>query len=425
MQPVSTMTRHEPRTGLVLSGAAALGAYEAGVAHYIATDIARARGDDVRFDVISGTSAGGINAAALASTADAPASGAARLCEIWSSLELGRFLRPSAAELLRILLEMKGGVGEVRQAVRSRLGSGGLLDAGALEHLLSDSLPIGRIGDNVRSGNVQAVALSTTHVASGEAVVFYQAACDHPPWPAAHGLTPRPTTLQLSHVLASAAIPILLPAVSIDGELYCDGGLRQLVPLSPAIHMGASRLVVIPPMPRPAIPDPGAGQARGSAVTSPVYLAGKALNAFFADRVDADLSRLEQINDLLECGRQCVGAAFEADLHDELARAGAGPLHRVNVLRIEPSQPLGALAVDHVTSRGFARRQRNAAGRLLRCLADGDPSRSGDLLSYLLFDGGFAADLIDLGRADARARHGELCAFLADPPVHGLRRVAR
>jgi NTE family protein len=423
------MGTHDSRAGLVLSGAAALGAYEAGVVRYIKEEVARSIGREVRFDVLSGTSAGGINAAALASAAAEPGGGAGRLCEVWSSLHLGELLRPSAAELLRMLLELDGSSGRVRRALRARLGRGGLLDPAPLERLLSDRLPIGRISDNVRDGWIGAVALSTTHVATGQAHVFYHANGEHPPWPADQDLVPRATRLTASHALASAAIPLLFPAVSIDGDLYCDGGLRQLVPLSPAIHLGATRLVVIPPLSRTSAAAPAIEESRRDSVGSPLYLAGKALNAFFIDRVSADIVRLSQINDVLRAGRSCFGPAFEADLNDELSRMGAGPLRRVEVLRIDPSCSLGTLAVEHVTSRDFARQARSPATRLIECLAERDATGSGDLLAYLLFDGAFAAKLIDLGRADAASRHDQLCTFLApvgqDAGVGVARRAAR
>jgi NTE family protein len=155
--------------------------------------------------------------------------------------------------------------------------------------------------------------------------------------------------------------------------------------------------------------DPTAEGLRRDAVTSPLYLAGKAMNAFFFDRIDADLARLSQINDILRAGCQRFGPAFQADLNDELARLGSGPLRSVQAVRIDPSRPLGTLAVEHVASRAFARRARGPIGQLLRCLADRDPTHSGDLLSYILFDGAFAAELIELGRGDAAAHHDELC----------------
>ena len=412
------MNERDFRTGLVLSGAAALGAYEAGVARYITEEVARSLGRPVRFDILSGTSAGGINAAALASAAPDPGCGAEQLCEVWSRLDLAELLRPSGAELLRILLDIEGGSGPVQRALRARLGRGGLFDPAPLERLLSSRLSIGRIADNLRDGRVRAVALSTTQIASGEAHVFYQARCEHPPWSREPGLVPRVAKLSTAHALASAAIPILFPPVTIDGEVYCDGGLRQLVPLSPAIHLGATRLVVVAPLPRASDAAPELATARRDAVGSPLYLAGKALNAFFFDRVEADLGRLGQINAILRAGQKCFGPAFEADINDELARMGAGPLRRINVLRIEPSRSLGGLAIEHVTSGDFAR-GRSSATRLVECLADRDSTRSGDLLAYLLFDGPFAAKLIELGRSDAAAHHDDLCEFLA-PTGEGL-----
>ncbi|MCX5747161.1 MAG: phospholipase, partial [Proteobacteria bacterium] len=164
--------------------------------------------------------------------------------------------------------------------------------------------------------------------------------------------------------------------VEIAGEQYCDGGLRQMVPLSPAIHLGAPRLLVVNPLPatRPRAP-------RSASVTSPLYLAGKALNALFADRVAADLTQLDRITELLRAGERRYGVTFERDLNHELARVGNAELRPIEALAIEPSTDLGALAAGYVTSPAFALRTPGAAGTLLRWMADGDPDRFGDLLA--------------------------------------------
>lgn len=107
----------------------------------------------------------------------------------------------------------------MQRALRARLGRGGLLDPAPLERLLTERLSIGRISDNVRDGWVAAVALSTTHVATGEAHVFYQASCEHPPWARERDVVPRLAKLSTAHALASASIPMLFPAVTIAGDL--------------------------------------------------------------------------------------------------------------------------------------------------------------------------------------------------------------
>jgi NTE family protein len=171
------------------------------------------------------------------------------------------------------------------------------------------------------------------------------------------------------------------------------------VPLSPSIHLGARRLLVINPLaPAGGVLDE---QARRAASTSPFYLAGKALNALFVDRTEVDLARLEQLTAVLRAGRRRYGLAFEAEINAELARDGAAPLHAVTALRIGPSRDLGQLAAEYAAGPELARREHGIVAQLMRCLAEAGPTHTGDLLSYLLFDGGFAAELIALGRADA------------------------
>jgi NTE family protein len=208
--------------------------------------------------------------------------------------------------------------------------------------------------------------------------------------------------------MASAAIPLLFPAVSINDRMYCDGGLRQMVPLAPAMHLGAERVLVINPLPavRGAIrPSPNAA--------SPLYLAGKALNALFADRLEADLANARRTSAILRAGTARFGADFHDAIDAQLVADGHAGLTTMDALCIEPSRDLGLLAAEHVKSRAFARHANNAAGVLLRRVADGDPERMADLLAYMLFDGDFTAKLIEIGHADARARHAELTAWFA------------
>lgn len=396
---------------MILAGAAALGAYEAGVLDHIVTAVAREVGRPRVLDVVSGTSAGAINATALAAFADDPAAGVARLCATWSGLRLGRVLRPSGLELLSLVIGMAGPSSRVMRALQLRRARGGLLDPRPIIELLSASLPIDRLQANLRAGHLRGVAITTTQVATGRATVFYQTATPGLAWAPDASMTPIATRLRIEHAMASAAIPLLFPPVDIDGDLHCDGGLRQMVPLSPSIHLGARRLLVINPL--GVTPGRAEEQARREASTSPLYLAGKALNALFVDRTEVDLARLEQLSGVLRAGNRRYGPGFEAEINDELRVAGGAPLHDLTAMRIDPAGDLGQLAADYAASPEFARRERGLVGRLLRWLAEQGKTRAGDLLSYLLFDGGFAAELISRGRADARARHDELCAFLA------------
>ena len=358
-------------------------------------------------DVVSGTSAGAINAMALAAYADEPAVGARLLVRAWTELRIGQFVRPSSIEVLSMLLDVTGAPLRLRRALQAHAIRGGLLDPRPIARLV-DRIPLRRIDDHLASGRLRGVAVMATRVANGAAAIFHHTANPVRPWLEPNVL-PIATPITPAHVAASAAIPLLFPTVQIDGDKYCDGGLRQMVPLSPAIHLGADRLLVVSPLPVVTTgPD-----ASSTAVTSPLYLAGKALNALFADRVELDLARLNHTNEILRAGARRFGPSFEHEINLELTRGGGAELRAIDALNIEPSVDFGMVAAAHVRSPAFEASAPGLAGKLLRRIADGDPARAGDLLAYLLFDGSFTSILVDQGRADARTRHDQLCALFA------------
>ncbi len=373
---------------LVLAGGGARGAYEVGVAQYLIDVVGPETGIPLPFDILTGTSAGAVNACVLAAAADEPGAGIHWLADAWRSLEI--------AQVFRLACPTRGAI----------------LRASWLEGLIAP-IPFGRIGDHLRDRRLAAVALAATHVGSGRTVVFAQRGR---PIPAdGRRCDVREVDLSARHAMASAAIPFLLPAVNIDGELYCDGGIHQLVPLGPALRLGASRLLVVSL--RYAGPEsPAVELARERAVASPAYLVGKTLDALLVDRIDEDMRELETINGILRAGARRFGATFAQELNEELAVDGRHPLYPRASVVVQPGRDLGQLAGDYVRSHDFARRAGGAAGRLLRRLADTEGSRETDLISYLLFDGHFADLLIAQGRADARLRHDELCALVTGHP---------
>jgi NTE family protein len=223
------------------------------------------------------------------------------------------------------------------------------------------------------------------------------------------------TPLDARHTLASSALPLMFPAVHIDGEYYCDGGLRQNVPLSPARRLGATGLIVVNPR---YVAQRVAGNKEGElphadgAAPSTLFVLGKALNALLLDRIDNDLDRLRRINAIVDAGTRHFGPSFLDAVNVELGReAATGGVKSLSVVHIRASENIGRIASEYVQSAEFARRAPGLVGRLLRRIGEWDARGEADLLSYLLFDGEFASRLIELGRKDARARHDELCAF--------------
>jgi len=279
-----------------------------------------------------------------------------------------------------------------------------------IERIIRNAIPFERIERNIQGGLLQALTVSTTHVGSGRTVVFMQMGLTTPHFASDDPLSADVvTTLGPDHAAASAAIPFLFPAVRIDDDFYCDGGLRQNVPLSPAVRLGADRLLVISPR-NLAAPSPVLERARERAYPGPFFLLGKALNALLLDRIDSDLDRLRGINRVLEAGVRRYGSSFGTAINRELGNASdERQLRPIETLLIQPSENIGVIAADYVRSSDFARRQSPLLVRLMRRVADAN--LEADLLSYVLFDGEYAARLIALGRADARARHEELCSF--------------
>jgi NTE family protein len=224
----------------------------------------------------------------------------------------------------------------------------------------------------------------------------------------------RTCRIRADHVLASAAVPLLFPAVDIDGEFYCDGGLRQNVPLSPARRLGAEGLIVVNPryiQEDRSPPSSEVAEAREREFPDPLFVFGKAMNALLLDRIENDIRRLEKLNAVLAAGERRFGPGFGALLNEELGRSGESVLRPLDVVYIRASEDIGVLAAQYVKSPEFAKRVQGLIGRGLRRIGEGE--NEADLLSYVLFDGAFAGRLIEIGRSDARARHDELATFFA------------
>jgi NTE family protein len=399
--------------GLVLAGGAARGAYEVGVVRHVLEDVARTLGRDVPVDVLCGTSAGSINACMLAAHADQARERARMLADEWTGLELEDVVRPSPGEMLHLAGRLLGRGRAASRADKRPGRRGGIFDPSGVEDIVRRAVPFERVGEHMRAGRLRALSISTTHVASGRTVVFVQRAQGGVPhWGSDPTMVGRHAEIRADHVLASAAVPLLFPAVEVDGQFYCDGGLRQNVPLSPARRLGADRLIVVNPrFIREDSPSPALAQAREREYPDPLFVVGKAMNALLLDRIENDIDRLQRLNVVLAAGTRRFGPSFADALNEELEQHGVRGLKPIEVVYVRASQDIGVLAAQYVQSAEFAKRVRGLMGRALRRIAEGESEA--DLLSYMLFDGEFAGRLIELGRADARARHDELVQFFA------------
>jgi NTE family protein len=398
----------------VFAGGGARGAYEVGVCTYLFDRIAAELGRPLPIDVLSGTSIGAIHACALAAWADDPAHGAALLAERWIGLSLDNVIR---VDRKRTFNMFRGLLGWSPRKPSDGEARGGMLDARPLEALLSSTIDFERIGGHLAAGRLQAVSVTATHVGTGRTSVFFQ---EQPGsatrWEGRHQRA-LPVTLGPAHALASASIPFLFPAVAIGSDLYCDGSLRQHVPLSPARHLGARALVVVNPRAAPAPVPAGsdgaeaAGERAETIFLGPLYLLGKTMNALTIDRIDAEIEQLGFVNRLLAAGERAFGGRFLRTLNRALAEDGAPPVAPLSMLHIHASEDIGRLAADFVRSPRFRARSHSLLERAFARLADGEAADEADLLSYVLFDGEFTQELMALGRRDAERQRDEILTF--------------
>jgi NTE family protein len=377
--------------GLVLSGGGARGAFEVGVLTYIADVLPDLL---ARIRVVTGASVGAVNASFLAAKGLTPDS-VRELAELWRGLEVEKLI--SLSHLSAIKLVTAAPMRLFRRSLKSPVT--GLLDARGLWTLVARRTDWPGIAANVASGRFDAVAVVGTDIGRGEPHVFVDA---RPPPTRLSEFVVVPTEIELSHVLASAAIPLLFPPVRIGKNWYMDGGVRNNTPLAPALRLGADSLLIISTR--------GVETSDGELGTYPGVgqVVGKLLDAVFLDRVVYDLDRLTRINDVV-AAVEALGPKLAGDFRAQLAAQGRPQYRRVPYVNIGPDADLGALAAEHVRKTGTTGPL--SFVRALGALFENDERTSGDAASFLLFDGAYAAKLIDRGAEDAAARHAELAAL--------------
>lgn len=399
-----------PKVGIVLSGGGSRGAYEAGILHYLRTDLARRLGHHVPIDIVSGTSVGAINAAFLAATMTEPENQARALEAAWRSLRIEQLIGLSPSDLWRAGRLIMGA--DQPPPAPGAFRYGGVLNTLGLEQFVLRSIPWTGIERSLRSRALSALSVSATHIGSGHTVVFLSSADPVPrSWSRDPFVRHRAARIGPRHVLASAAIPLLFPSVKIGDHFYTDGGLRQNTPMSPAIRLGADRLLLVS-LRHVAPPSAQLEIDHENSYPKPLFMIGKALNALLLDHTEYDLQRMQRINAILDAGRSAFGPTFDSVVNTQLMASRDAPLRRIHPVHIRPSQDIGAMASEFVTS-GKLRVEGRIARKLIQRLAEGESPRENDLLSYLLFDGDYAAQLIDLGRADAARKADELAELFS------------
>jgi NTE family protein len=388
------------RVAVVLSGGGARGAYEVGVLSWIFEEITRLKGRPPKVHVLAGTSVGAINACFLAAHMSDPVLGMRRLVELWLDLHTTQVLGFGPAHIAQLPKMLLGG----------GLSGVGIFDARPMQRIVETEITWRAITRCLERHELRALSISTNEVQTGRTHVFMQTS---PDWELPRMAPPRTlfraATITADHALASAAIPLIFPPVRIAGELFIDGGLRQNTPIAPALRLGATHVLAIGSSRevRGTMKSENAAPLKGAPIAP--FLLGKVSNAFLLDHFDADIELLERLNHVIEDGELAFGSSF-ASVMNAAARSRGGPAYRaVKALAIRPSEDIGRLAADHIR-RGQYRADQFLSRRIYSVFDLGF-SNEADLASYILFDGIFARRLIEMGRADARARREELVAF--------------
>lgn len=370
---------------VVLPGGGARAAYQVGVIETIGKHFPR-----LRFPTLIGISAGAINTAFLAQHPEPLGVAAPELRKIWESIGFADVFRVDVSWLARNLARWGArlalGGGPVRPQVR------GLVETTPLRKVLERMYratdgEIAGIDRNLRSGALESVAVLTLDYATGQTVIWVQGR-QIETWERPTRIARR-VRLTLDHVLASAALPFLFPAIRLGASWHGDGGMRLTAPLSPALHLGADRILAVSTCYDRSRAEADQPSTRG--YPPPAQIAGNLMNAIFLDLLDEDLQRMQRVNDLVK----------------KLPPGDRGEMRPIDVCSLRPSQDLGRLTARYESElpRGFRFLTRSLGTR---------ETDSPDFLSLLMFHPDYIRELLDLGRQDAEAKLDEIAAWVGD-----------
>ncbi len=381
------------KIGLILTGGGARVAYQVGVLKALAEFTPyRAK---LPFSVVCGTSAGALNAVTLAVNARHFRKGVRYLLNVWSNAcvtdiyraDVLGVLTNSGRWVLGLVLSMLGS---------NRLNQVSLLDNSPLRTFLERILPCELIQRQIDDGILHALGITASGYGSGHSVTFYQGATGIKPWKRARRVG-IPTRIEIQHLLASSALPFMFPAVHVNREFFGDGSMRQIAPISSALHLGAERVLVVGVGQRAA--DETGKRAKIEHYPSLAEIAGHALDSIFLDGLEVDLERLQRINHTIGAIPEALRAQFT--------------LRKIDALVITPSQPLEKIAERYIKHLPWTIR---LSLRLLGVRR----GNGANLVSYLLFDKLYCRALIDLGYQDTLQRRAEIIQFLQQggTPLH-------
>lgn len=416
------MSKNHPLTALILSGGGARGAYEAGVMHYIHSVLAKDRDIAHHFDIYCGSSVGSINTCYLAGASHLdPITRGNTLYQTWKELKQEQIYLRDVRSLTSFIFRTMSGVtlNFLRSPQKDRSNAKthfqGFFDTRPLPFFLKHHINFRDLNKNVDDGLVTAVALTATNLRTDQMELFLKKKEGHPyngPY------TIHETKLGFKHAMASAAIPIFFPAIRINGLYYVDGGMRLNTPLSPAIQLGAQKILIIG---LHNVEERRSAKEIENADMPPTLgeLIGKMLNSIFLDRADYDLEQLDRINAILQWGKARYGEGFLDEINKVASKVKnrrnieKRSLKEIKALCISPSRDVRKLFFECINEPHSYKQNFGAFERLFLKILDVDLIQGQDFLSYLMFLPNYLSRLLDLGFEDAKARADEIAEFLA------------
>jgi len=372
------------KSALVLTGGGARAAYQVGVLKAIAQFMPRNHG--IPFPIICGTSAGSINASALACYASCFHLGVKKLEWVWKNLTTDKIYSSDAGHVFGHLSQ---GILSSFQADYANKSAHSILNNEPLRELLTEVVDFKRIDKNILKGYLSSLSITASSYTTSDSVSFYQSHKNIHPWYRAKRRGTK-TQITCDHLLASSAIPLLFPSVKIGHQHFGDGSIHQLSPLSPAIHLGAERIFII------GVEQPKETKHKLENNPHPpsiATIAGHMLDSVFADTLHSDLERMQRVNNTLK-------------LIDKTQQHSQEGLKNVDNFLINPSHDFNAIALKYYHEIPVSIRL------LLNTIGISDESDT-SILSYLLFDKHFCQDLITLGFNDALVQERDIRAFLS------------
>ena len=377
------MVKQTPKVALILTGGGARAAYQVGVLKALRELLPDPKRNP--FQILCGTSAGAINAAVLATWAENFGAGVERLCRVWEHFHAHQVYR---TDVWGVAYSGACWLGALAFGWITHRAPRSLLDNSPLRQLLIDNLDLNRIEQAIESQALHSVSITCSGYSSGQSVTFFQGRADLEPWQRSQRVGAH-VKLTLDHLMASSAIPFVFPAVKVNREWFGDGSMRQTAPISPAIHLGADKVLVI-----------GAGRLheehtrpRTSTYPSLAQIAGHALSSIFLDSLSVDLERLIRINHTI------------ALIPEAIRQQQGTTLRPIEVLVVSPSERLDHLAARNAWTLPWPIRL------LLRGI--GAMNRNGGaLMSYLLFERAYTCTLIELGYRDTLLQREKIIEFL-------------